>query len=684
MKKNNKKNFLLGLGLLSVLCLTGCGNKQQPAQAEPNEGAVTGTQSNNYSKADWIKNLGVKFGYMTYQSDDAIFSDVQSNDDYYAEVQACSEWGVITETDEFLPKEAVTWEYALDTAVRAIGVDDLSDAGYEITEEDSLSDFYLGNIAAVDISDLKENITSEEAEQVLAYAYEFENNLEFADITEITYQEGVKTVSEHDILLRGDGESAYLVGEETYDVGQVLLYSNTQDGTQVGLKVSEVNGNLINYTEAELSEIFSEINVRGSFDPENDSINISKADYQMINANIALYDASEQGRITSLIEDSRKGEEKYLSDVAVEVNIGSDSADFTVKGDKWSVSAGVKNVRASGECKYLGDVSVAGIGIIRKAKASISYDDYVHGEVAECAGKTFPLGTMSIPLDGGANIVRIQVDLILNIGADGEATIDYVSHVTASAEYAPFKGAKSSLDTTGASLDFHAEITATAEPTIRASLMLFDANVLNIQATTGIVAIAKSDVDFLGNQPACTDIHAYVPLRWAFNDESCAVTFLLGNKARRSEVVWDVNYSAFEWKWHFEDGTEVEACTRGQGEEVKAPVVDENGEPFDEEEKFEFQPIDFATIKLESSMMFLTKDETLKIGFKEVPQGQSTDTFVYEVVDNQGICQPNGNGTITGLTPGAANIKISTADGLYHAYITVVVQDDYTTEFNPL
>ena len=148
MKKNNKKNFLLGLGLLSVLCLTGCGNKQQPAQAEPNEGAETGTQSNNYSKADWIKDLGVKFGYMTYQSYDVIFSDVQSNDDYYAEVQACSEWGVITETDEFLPKETVTWEYALDTAVRAIGVDDLSDAGYEITEEDSLSDFYLGNIAA--------------------------------------------------------------------------------------------------------------------------------------------------------------------------------------------------------------------------------------------------------------------------------------------------------------------------------------------------------------------------------------------------------------------------------------------------------------------------------------------------------------------------------------------------------
>ncbi len=682
MKKNNKKNFLLGLGLLSVLCLTGCG-KQQPVQAEPNEGAETDTQS-SYSKAEWIKDLGVKFGYTMYLSEDAVFSDVQSGENYYAEVQACSEWGVITEKDTFLPEENVTWEYALDTAVRAIGVEKLTEAGYEITEEDSLSDFYQNNIAVADVSDLKENITSEEAEQVLAYAYEFENNLEFEDICEITYQDGVKTVSEHDILLRGDGESAYLVGEETYEVGQVLLYRNTEDGTQAGLKISSVNGNLIGYTKADVKEIFSEINVRGSFDPEKDSISISRADSQIINANTALYDASEQGRLTSLIEDSRKGEEKFVSDVDVEVSIGADSADFTVNGDNWSVSAGIKNIRAFGECKYLGGAEVSGIGIVSKAEASVYYDDYVHGEVTACLGKTFPLGTMSIPLDNGANVVRLQVDLLLNIGAEGEATLDYVSHVVANTEYKPFHAPKATMETTGSSLDFHAEITLSAEPTIRVSLMFWDTNILNLQATTGIVAIAKTDEDLLGNQPTCTDIHAYVPFRWGFNEESCVLTFILGNRARWSQTIWDAKYSAFEWNWHFEEGMEVAACTRGQGEEVKAPVVDETGEPFNEEEKFEFQPIDFATIKLESSMMFLTKDETLKIGFKEVPQGQSTDTLVYEVVDNQGICQPNGNGTITGLTPGAANIKISTADGLYHAYITVVVQDDYTTEFNPL
>ena len=134
MKKNNKKNFLLGLGLLSVLCLTGCGNKQQPVQAEPNEGAETGTQSNNYSKADWIKNLGVKFGYMTADDETPLFSDVSEQQDYYQEVQACAEWGVITETDKFNPANAVSWEYALNTSVRAIGLDDLNEAGYEISE----------------------------------------------------------------------------------------------------------------------------------------------------------------------------------------------------------------------------------------------------------------------------------------------------------------------------------------------------------------------------------------------------------------------------------------------------------------------------------------------------------------------------------------------------------------------
>lgn len=675
MEKNNKKYFLLCLGLMSAFCLAGCAGKQ-PALTEVEESTVTNTQS-HYSRAEWIQRLGDTFGYVTYQSDSALFSDVQASEDYYAEVQACSEWEVITDTGDFFPKEAVTWEYALDTAVRAIGIEELTEAGYDITGEGDLPEFYLENIASVEIADLNEYISEEEAEQVLTYAYEFENNLVFTEVNEITYQEGVKTISDLEILLRGDGESAYVVGEDSYDVGQVLLYSSTQDGKWMGLKVSSVDDNLIYYTEADLSEIFSEINVRGSFDPDSESINISRANWEIMNANAALNDTSEQGQVMNLLQNNSRETEGFVTDVAVESNVGRDSADFTVNGDGWTLSAGVKNVRATGECKFT-------LGVLKEAGATLSFDDYVHGDVSACLGKSFPLGTMSIPLDGGANVVRVQVDLVLNVGADGQASIDYVSHVAANVQYRPFKGTRSSLNTTGASLDFHAEITATAEPTIRASLMLLDTNILNIQGTTGLVAIAKADVDLLEKQPNCVDIYAYVPLRWAFNEKDSLVRKLLGKKAYISKTVWNADYSAITWEWHYEDGIEVNACTRGAEEKVKASVIDETGEFFNEEETFEFQPVEFDTIGLESSMMFLTKDETLKIGFKEIPQGYTTAALVYEVVDNQEVCQANGDGTITGCASGAANIKISTPDDLYHAYITVIVQDDYSMEFNPL
>ena len=675
MKKNNKKNFLLGLGLLSVLCLTGCGNKQQPAQAEPNEGAETGTQSNNYSKADWIKDLGVKFGYMTADDETPLFSDVSEQQDYYQEVQACAEWGVITETDKFNPANAVSWEYALNTSVRAIGLNDLNEAGYEISEEDSLTDFYLNNIAAVDIADLSESITEEEAVQVLNYASDFENNLEFPEIKEMSYQEGVVEVSEQDILLRVDGESADIVGDKTFEAGQVLVYTNTENGDIEAVKVESVEENLLRYTQAGIDDVYESLRIRGMFDSDVDFSSARPVEPQVLPVNVALYNASQQGRIESLIKDSHLQSDYSIYDTKVQVTTNGSSFTVSDPEKNWKVDVGIKNIKASADIDY-------SLFKLKKADLNVNYDTYIHGEMKqEHVGNTIPLGSVKVSLYG---VVSAELNLVLNLGAEGEATLDYSSHVVASAGYQNGKGLQSKIENQNVALDFHAEVTLSAEPCAKLSLKVLHEEIVNAKVTSGLVAIAKVDADLLGKLPTCVDIHLYVPLRWAVNEDSCLATKVFKNKAKASAVVWDATHSNFEWDWHFEDFVEVDECTRGKEEEVKAPVVDENGEPFDEEEKFEFQPIDFATIKLESSMMFLTKDETLKIGFKEVPQGQSTDTFVYEVVDNQGICQPNGNGTITGLTPGAANIKISTADGLYHAYITVVVQDDYTTEFNPL
>lgn len=721
MKRNKRYGKLLGLCVLLGLLVTGCGESDKSAVSEKQPQ----TTAPAYSRAEWIEDLGDQFGYLSYESETPIFTDVSPEQEYYAQVQACAEWGIITEQGTFVPGEAATWDYALNSAVRAIGTERLRRAGYE-PEENALADFFLEHIASVQIADLGEQITRDEAAQVLSFAADFESGLQYEQVHEFVYQEGVQEVSEKDILLRGDGESAYLVGDKTYAEGSVLLYTNSETQDQIAIKVSSVEENLLWYTEATIDEVYESVVLQGTYEPEILAVSAipqeperltasaasdkavalaasaasdkpvalaasaasnepvapaasaasDKAVAPAVSLGTALYDSSAQGRVDDLLERGLAG--AYYIDTACKVtrDIGSNKATFSVVGDTWKIEAGITNITAEADIDYSWFK-------LKSASVSVNFDSFIHGDMGGSVASTIPLGTITLSIYG---TVKVEVDLILNLGADGNATLDYTSHMVAGATYEKGKGIRNRIENQNAALNMHADLTLTAEPAVKVTLLLIRQEILNASVTSGVVCIVNQDVDILGDQPACTDLFIYVPLRWAVNEDSCLATFLFGDKVRSSGVVWDATHSAFEWRWHYEDGVKVEACTRGAEEEIKAEPVDENNVPFDEYKVFAFEEIDFATIKLESYNLFLEKDETLKIGFREIPAGQDKDTLLYEVVDTQGVCSPNGDGTVTGIKPGAANIKISTPDGRYNAYITVIVQDDYSlsTEFDPL
>lgn len=676
MKRDRKFRKILWLCVLLGIFAAGCGKASQTT-APTQQGTETA-----YSRAEWVQDLGNKFGYLTYENETPIFSDVSAQQSYFTQVQACAEWGVITEQGAFAPDEATTWDYALSSAVRAIGTERLRQAGYE-PDENALSDFFLSNIAGVDIADLGEKITKDEAVQVLSFASDFENGLQYEQINEVSYQDGVQEVSEKDILLRGDGESAYIVGDKTFAEGNVLLYTNNETREQMAVKVSSVEDNLVWYTEATIEDIYKSFRFCGSYKPEIVDVISAQSDTWVIPVNETLFRSSEQGRLENLLEKNRLGQNYFATETKVDISAGDGTISFKISGENWAFEAGIRNITTNADAIY--DELPFGAKKYEKIMMSVGYDDYVHGELGGSVGTTIPLGRAKLEIPNLPGL-EIELKLVLNLGADGKATVDYTAHVVAQADWESGKGIRTKVENQNATLDFHAEVTVTAEPVAKASLKLWSIELINAKVTSGIVGIAKVDVDILGNQPACTDLHLYVPLRWAVNEDSCLLTLLFGDKVKCSGVIWDANHSDFEWKMHYENGEQVEACTRGQGEEIKAETVDENNVPFDEYKKFDFEEIDFATIKLECYNMFLEKDETLKIGFREIPNGQSKDSLIYEVVDTQGVCRPNGDGTVTGLKPGAANIKISTADGKYNAYITVVVQDDYSlsTEFDPL
>lgn len=143
MKRHLK--LILALIVLSA-CLAGCGNKAQEATS-------SNTGNGNLTKGEWIGMLGEGFGYNQPYDETARYSDVKADYEYFSQIQTCAEWEVINEQGTFQPDIEASWDYALQTAVRAIGVDNIENAGIAI-DENALVDFFGQNIADVTSIDL--------------------------------------------------------------------------------------------------------------------------------------------------------------------------------------------------------------------------------------------------------------------------------------------------------------------------------------------------------------------------------------------------------------------------------------------------------------------------------------------------------------------------------------------------
>lgn len=148
MKKH--LSFILTFLIMSVI-LSGCGKQDQNAVSTEIEGG-------NLTKGQWIGMLGEGFGYDQPFNESAVYSDVNTDHEYFNQIQACAEWEVITETGTFGPDQEVTWDYVIQTAVRAIGLDNLESAGI-VVDETALNEFFAQNVAditAVDLESLRQ------------------------------------------------------------------------------------------------------------------------------------------------------------------------------------------------------------------------------------------------------------------------------------------------------------------------------------------------------------------------------------------------------------------------------------------------------------------------------------------------------------------------------------------------
>lgn len=675
MRRNNHKfRGLVGVLLLvAATALAGCGKGDDRAASGKGAGAPL-------SRAEYIGMLGEGFGYDTYISETDIFSDVSSDNEYYPEIQAAAEWEIVDGNGSFEPDKAATLEFALEAAVRAIGTEDIEASGAEI-DRDNLAGFYAGNIAQADLSDADASIDVEMARQIIEYARNYDLNLTLPQVVEIELAEGVKTAG-MGIRINADGATGVLDVNAGYAVGDIVYLDATDTSLARAVKITGIEGQTFTFEDAPLEDTYASLNIQGTFQGKVvEAVSASDGTYAGLGQEI--YDEMKAYNMAA----AGGGYEIVRLANSAKVDSGGDhmvfTADFDVKksdregiaeaSSKGKLVIGIKNIRADVTYKS------GWLGILnpQKLEFKLHYDTEISTEIHGSAAASIPLGEAYIQVCGPFNV---KVMLTAHLGADGNVSVSYTTENVLSIAWQRKGGIGKNFDSK-ADINFEADTMLTAEATLLADLRLgykkISFSLANAQITSGAVAAAKVEADLMGDQPTCVDLQLYVPLKWGVNQSGCLITDI-NKKWKYSAVIWDSGNSPIKIHRHLEDWirTPGDVCTRTDA--VEQELTTPEGEPLEEIDPFDFEPLEFDFIELASYAMYLGEGESLHIGFDSIPEGYTQADLRYEVLDPS-VCSVS-NGTVKSNHAGSTIVKISTGDGMFMVTLAVTVNEDYSVE----
>lgn len=697
MRREQSKFRVLLCALLSFLAvaLTGCGGEDGVA-------ASGRSTDGELSRAEYIGMLGDSFGYDNCLSETDLFQDVSSDNAYYPEIQAAAEWQIIDSGDAFEPDKPATIGFALESAVRAVGTDDIAASGAAI-DLSSLADFYVSNIAQIDLSNADAAIDADTARQIIDCAKEYDHNLVLPQITEMEFVEGVKTAGVG-VRLNADGATGVLPADQ-YSVGDIIYIDATDTSLARAVKVTGIQGDTFTFEEAPVDETYAYLNIQGSF-PGQVVEAVSAADGTYVGLGQEIYDEMKaydmsfmDGEYTLVnlsnsakvdsgsdhitftanfdVEKSADWENRYAQNYS-NLPEGVSRPDFNNTGNmeasaNGQLKVGIQNIRVDVqyESEWYNPLKPTVI------ECNLHFDTEVSSEIHGSVATSIPLGEAYIQVWGPLNL---KVMLTAHLGADGNVQISYTTVNTLTVGWRKGTGLGRQFDSTP-SATFEADATLTAEATLQVDLRIgfkkISYSVTNAQVTLGAVAIAKMDADLLGDQPTCVDVKLYVPLKWGVNQTGCLITDI-NSDWKYSATIWDSESSPVKLHIHLENWqrTAGDVCTRTDA--VEQELTTPEGEPLEEIDPFDFEPIEFDFIELVSYTMYLGEGESLNIGFENIPEGYTQGDLKYEILDPS-VCSVS-SGTVKGNAAGSTIVRISTGDGMFMVSLAVTVNEDYSVE----
>lgn len=566
------------------------------------EGAHKTDGDGRVTRFEWIKMLGEQFGTREYSEDIPFFQDVDRQNGYFAYVQSAVEWEILEKEENFYGDEPVTGEFAVVTAMRAMGKyrvqiylesdkePDTSDylrLAYEyelITEERLDAELDETECSAIleTVQNLntrilwkddyvkvvsKENVLEVEPENIFGYDAETGQarmdpavieKVEAGDIIvfDIGYA-GLKTAGKVETL---DSSGTVTISRPSVDeVFDVLVLSDVVSLSEDDFTLFyELDGKTLDAGQGRSSLLADDAWQDAVLFPASNAgyraVPAASFSAGLQNKGISFFIISENNLVKIRVTDNNTGaslEQSFAADLTEDTSI---ECSFEIK----DIDVGAQVLYGWGSLKYI-DVQLYAC---LEEKINVS----VVSEEVE-----IPLGTLTIPLAGGIASVQLQLNLVLSM--EGDILITAEIPAGAHFAYEAKKGLRSipmNLSYTEPQIELSAEMEATVCPkAVLTVLLLWDAAEIDLKA--GVSAGAEM---VLHSAQTCTDLFVACPVI------SLGVTvdplFIAPLSAE-----WDViekEDAPFQWGRHYEvylDGSAgfVKACTYEEQKDDESIVL---------------------------------------------------------------------------------------------------------------
>ncbi len=651
----------------SVLGLSGCEQKQLEVM----------------TKGQWAQKIAQALQMDSSEVTEQIYADVGKDSTYFNAVQNCAAWDIFDKNGNFEPDKEATVDFAIASAIRAVGEDKIARSSYAKTlqTDDDRIDFFHS------ISDMDYisggALYPEWADQIIQDMNTVFSSLELKQLQDIGLKDQCVEAGDHDVIFSADGKTGTIQNDElSVKKGNILVVNPSvlyPEGKTA--KITEVKGKRFTYVVPSGEDVVDHVKLSGTYKPKLIGVVPMSDDVEIqgINGSTAV---AQKCPVTS----SYAGSLMYVPEVQNKTLAATslDDLQIGIKGEgekgsaKGSIAAavGIKNI------KVTADIETDWF-TVKRAYAAIdsTLNANFHME-GSCKPKTKPLAVVILSLSGA---VTLEFQTSITMGASGDVTIDWSQPTTIGVEYQKGKGSRFIADTPGGNLTAEANAEAYVTPGLKGIFKVLGFSVASCGAQSGVQVKLNAKAE-TKKAYYCINLKGYVPLSCFVGGEG-EETLLGKLGVKKSWTIWNEENSKFKKEMHIENGKLVKECTHP--ETSTAPPIKQ-----EEYKKLELPALKMPTFEdFRSSYFGITtpfvalKEKTsdrLPIRVPEVSDKKYSAKDIICSSSKGEVASVTNDGTITAKKDGTTQIRVATKDGKYQQYIVVHVEGDYSVDFTPL